>query len=240
MNVLRFWAQVLAGYTGTDGSAPTRIGPVWLGHVLGEHVPRTFELTPAQRAGLAAAVTAWARWAVRQQSLPATSADLLTTRIAEIDEAFDRVYADPDRATARHYLSDIAAITADGEDLRRAFALRTTAVPLPRHGQLTEQTLRVSDPADRHRILTAVLESWELSPDQSVPDWLDALVSVSDQLWNPDTDLARETMDYLDLVGPDSELLSDLTELALEHGHDTTSYHEACLDRVTPDPEDFD
>jgi hypothetical protein len=104
--------------------------------------------TPAQRAGLAAAVTAWARWAARQQCLPTTAADLLTARIAEIDEAFDRVYADPD--------------------------------------------------------------------------------------------LARETMDYLDLVGPDGELLGDLTELAVEHGQGTTSYHEAALDRVTPDPEDFD
>jgi len=67
--------------------------------------------------------------------------------------------------------------------------------------------MRVSDQADRHRILTAVLESWELSPDRSVPDWLDALESVSDPLWNLDTDLARESMDYLDLVGADSELL---------------------------------
>ncbi|GAA2603331.1 IS1096 element passenger TnpR family protein [Paractinoplanes durhamensis] len=238
--VLRFWAQVLAGYTGTDGSAPTRIGPVWLGHVLGEHVPRAFELTPAQRSGLAAAVTAWARWATRQQGLPTAAADLLAARIAEIDEAFDRVYADLERTTSRSYLSDITATTADGEDLRRVFALRTTAVPLPRHGSLAEQALRVSDPADRHRILTAVLESWELAPGQSVLDWIDALVSVSDQLWNPDTDLARETMDFLDLVGSDSELLGDLTELALEHGHDTTGYHEASLDRVTPDPEDFD
>jgi hypothetical protein len=239
-DVLRFWAQVLAGYTGTDGWAPTRIGPVWLAHVLGEHVPRTFELTPTQRDGLATAVTAWATWAARQQGLPDTAVDVLTARIAEIDEAFDRVYANPDRAAARCYLSDIAATTADGEDLRRAFALRTTAVPQPHHGQLTEQALRVSDPADRHRILTAVLESWELGPGQSQPDWLDALVSVSDQLWNLDADLAHETMDYLDLIGPDSDLLGDLTELAVEHGPGTAAYHEAALDRLTPDPEDFD
>jgi hypothetical protein len=60
------------------------------------------------------------------------------------------------------------------------------------------------------------------------------------QLRNPDTDLARETMDYLDLFGPDDDLLGDPAELALEHGPDTVGYHEAALDRLTPDPEDFD
>jgi hypothetical protein len=239
--VLRFWAQVLAGYSGTDGSAPTRIGPVWLGHVLGEHVPRTFEVTAAQRAGLGAAVTAWAGWAAQQQGLPDTAVDLLTARIAEIHEAFDRVYTDPDRAAVRCYVSDVAAVTADGEDLQRAFALRTTAVPLPQHRPPIGQPLDVSDPAERRQILTAVLKSWELSPDQSAPDWFDALVSVSDQLWNQDPeDLAHEVMDYLDQVGPDSELLGDLTELAVEHGDDAAGYLAAALDRVTPEPEDFD
>jgi len=237
-DVLRFWAQVLAGSTGTDGSAPTRIGPVWLGHVLGEHVPRTFELTPAQRAGLGAAVTAWAGWAAEQQGLPAAAVEVLTARIAEIDEAFGRAYADPERAAARCYLSDITPTTTDGEDLRRAFALRTTAVPVARPGQLTEQPLRVSDPADRHRILAAELESWKLAPSQSVPAWSAALTAISDQLWNLESDLARETISYLDQVGPDDELLGDLTELAVEHGLGTTRFDAAARDRLTVDPED--
>jgi hypothetical protein len=239
-DVLQFWARVLAGYSGTDGLAPTRIGPVWLGHVLGEHIPRTFELTTAQRAGLRTAVTAWARWVAQQRNLPDTAVDLLTARIAEIDEVFDRVYTNPDRVAVRCYVSDVAADNTDGEDLRRAFALRTTAVPLPEHRPPAVRTLLVSDPAERRQILTAVLESWELSPDQSAPEWLDALVSVTDQLWNHEGDFAREVMDYLDQVGPDGELLGDLTELALEHGPDCTSYLEAAIDRLTPDSEDFD
>src|SRR5712691_5329538 len=38
--VVRFWAEVLAGYTATRAAAPTRIGPLWLGHVLTDYVTR--------------------------------------------------------------------------------------------------------------------------------------------------------------------------------------------------------
>ena len=231
--VLRFWAQVLAGYTATGGSAPTRIGPVWLGHVLGEHVPRMFDVTAAQRAGLCAAVTAWAGWAARQQGLPDPAVDLLTARIAEIDEAFDRVYVDPELAAVRCYVTDVAAVTADGENLRRTFALRAVAVPLPEQRAPARRSLLASDPVARRQILADEFKTWQLSSDQSVPDWLDALVSVSDQLWNQDPpDLAHEVLDYLDQEGPDSELLFDLTQLALEHGDDPVGYLAAALARV--------
>ena len=236
--VLRFWAQVLAGYTATGGSAPTRVGPVWLGHVLGEHVPRMFDVTAAQRGGLGAAVTAWAAWAARQQGLPNAAVDLLTARITEIDEAFDRVVADPDLAALRCYVSDVAAVTADGEELRRAFALRAVAAPLPQRRAPAGRSLLASDPVARQQILAAELKTWNLSSEESTPAWLDALVSVSDQLWHQDPpELADAVLYYLDREGPDSELLADLTELALDHGNDPAGYLAAALARVTPEPE---
>ncbi len=56
--VVRFWAEVLAGYTATGAAAPTRVSPLWLGHILTDYVPRVFDLTPAQRAGLVPACLA--------------------------------------------------------------------------------------------------------------------------------------------------------------------------------------
>ena len=237
-DVLRFWAQVLAGCTATGGSAPTRIGPVWLGCVLGEHVPRTFELTAAQRAGLGCAVTAWAGWAARQRGLPDAAVDQLAARIAEIDQKFDAVYTDPDLTPMRCYVSDVAAVTADGGDLRRVFALRAHAVPIPDRRPPTGRSLLASDPVERRRILADELESWELSKDLSALDWFDALVSVSDQLWNQDPpELAQAVLDYLDGDGSDGDLLGDLTELAVDYGGDAPGYLAAALARVTPDPE---
>jgi hypothetical protein len=68
--VLRFWARVLAGHGAVTDDPPIDLGLVRLGIVLGEYVPRTFEVDPEQRAGLRASVTAWAAWAAGERDLP--------------------------------------------------------------------------------------------------------------------------------------------------------------------------
>jgi hypothetical protein len=233
--VLRFWAQALAGYTATTASAPTRIGPLWLTHALIEHVPRVFELTTAQRAGMLPAVTAWIAWATRVQGLPEAATDQLTAHLVEIDKRFDAVYTNPDLVPIRCYLSDIAAITADGEDLQRAYALRTQAVPPPHLRPAAVNSLLASDPEQRRRILAAYAEAFGHDEDISLPDWLDALALVSDQLWHNDPpQVGQAVLEYLDGEGPDLDLLGDLAELAIKHTGDTARYltaiHNLTLD----------
>jgi hypothetical protein len=242
--VLRFWAEVLAGYTATNGSSPargsspTRVGPAWLGYLLGEHVPRTFELTTEQRAGLAPAVAAWSRWAAHQQDLPDAAADRLVARVVEIDQKFDTAYADLDLVPTRCYLSDVAAVTRDGEDLWRALALRSHAVPLPARRSPAARSLLASDPAQRRRILAAELEAWGLAPDLSTEDWFEALTSISEQLWNEDPpELAQAVVRYLQAAGTDDGLLGDLTELAVDQLGDATGFLKAAYARLEPIPE---
>jgi hypothetical protein len=236
-DVLAFWARAVVGYTAVSGSPPTRIGPVWLGYALGEHVPRAFELSPAQRAGLGPSVTAWAAWAARQQDLPEAALDRLAARVADIEQKYDRVHADPDLVAIRCYLADVAAVTADGEDLRRAFALRAHAVPTPERRSPEARSLLAADRAQRHRILAEELESWQLSPELSAQDWFEALIRVSDQLWNQDPpELAEAAWRYLD-EGSDPDLLGDLTELCVDHQGDMPAFMAAAQARLTPDPE---
>ena len=233
--VLRFWAEVLAGYTATNASAPTRIGPVWLGHALEDHVPRIFELTAAQRSGLVPAVTAWARWAAGKQGLPDAAVDRLTERVTEIDERFDAVYSDPDLVPLRCYLSDVAAVTADSEDLLRAFTLRAQAVPLPHLRPTESRPLLASDPLQRRRILADDAEEWGPNEDVSTQDWLDALTQVSDQLWHDDPpEVGQAVLRYLDGDGPEPGLLDDLAELAIEHAGDSAGYLAAIHTRTAP------
>jgi hypothetical protein len=232
--VLRFWAEVLAGYTATNASAPTRIGPVWLGHALEDHVPRIFELTAAQRTGLVPAVTAWAKWAAGKRGLTDAAVDRLTERVTEIDERFDAVYRDPDLVPVRCYLSDIAAVTADGEDLLRAFTLRAQAVPLPLLRPTESRPLLASDPLQRRRILADDAEEWG-PQDVSTQDWLDALTRVSDQLWHDNPpEVGQAVLRYLDGDGPEPGLLDDLAELAIEHAGDSAGYLAAIRTRTAP------
>jgi hypothetical protein len=232
---LRFWARVLAGYTAVSGSPPTRIGPAWLGYALGEHVPRTFALSAEQRAGLVPAVTAWARWAARRRDLPEAAAAQLAARVLEIDEKFDKAYADSDLGPIRCYLSDVVAITADGAELSRTLAIRSHAVPLPEHRPPAVRSLHASDPAQRRRILVAVLESWGLAADQSKEDWLAALTSVSERLWNEEpAELAEAVVRYLEGTRADPGLLGDLTELAVQHSGDEAGFRKAAYARLEP------
>jgi hypothetical protein len=230
--VLRFWARVLVGATVLCDAEPTHISPAWLDHVLGLHVPQTIELSPAQRAGLRPAVTAWARWVAGQRDLPAEAIDTLTTRIAELDEELDAAYADPTSVAIRCYLRDIVTTTVDGDDLRRVFLQRTTAVPMPRDRQREYQHLLASEPGQREQILAGVLASWQVSSG-SEQQWSEALHRVSGQLWNGEpSELTDAITDYLVSEGADPFLLADLTELAFDHASDEQAFLAAALRRV--------
>ena len=231
--VLRFWAEALVGYTGLTVAAPTRIGPAWLAHALTDHVPAVFELTGAQRAGLLPAVTAWTVWAATQQDLPRPAVELLVRQVAELDAGFDDVYADPGLLPFRCYLSDVAARTADGEELLRVQRLRTLAAPPPyRRGEDTRNLL-ASDPDQRRQIHAARLRTSPAPEGVSPQQWLDAVALVSDRLWNeelPDfTAIVAARLDRLEAldkhdhiidfesVEASPELLDRLALLALEH-----------------------
>jgi hypothetical protein len=232
--VLRFWAQAVAGYSAITASAPTRIGPLWLTHALTDHVPRVFELTTAQRAGLLPALTAWIAWATRVQGLPEAATEQLTAHLVEIDKRFDAVYTNPDLVPIRCYLSDIAAVTADGEDLQRAYTLRAQAVPPPHLRPAAVRSLLACDCEQRRRVLAAYAEEFGHHEDIALPDWLDALALVSDQLWHNDPpQVGQAVLKYLDGAGPDLDLLGDLAELAIKHTADPARYLKR---RAQPDP----
>jgi hypothetical protein len=238
--VLRFWAQVMAGATAVCQAAPTHVSPAWLDYLLEQYTPQTIELSAAQRAGLRPAVTAWARWATGQRRLPAEALDTVTARIIELDESFDSAYTDPTTIALRCYLRDVVATTVDGDDLRRTFLLRTTAVPMPRDRQHEYQHLLASEPDQREQLLAGVLTSWDL-PEDSEPQWSNALHRVSAQLWNGEpSELTTAIADYLLSVGSDQFLLADLAELAVEHAADEQAFLDAAIQRVTVGEEDLD
>ena len=181
--VLDFWARVMAGATAVHPIAPTHVSPAWLDYLLKQYVPQTIELPRAARTGLRPTVTAWVRWAAGQRNLSAEAFEALTTRVGELDEAFDAIYADPEMIALRCYLRDVVTTTVDGDDLRRAILPRATAVPLPRDRRPADRQLLASEPDQREQILAGVLTSWEPPPDDQ-QQWSDALLQVSARLWN--------------------------------------------------------
>jgi hypothetical protein len=227
-----FWARAMTLCAEAAGSPPERLGPNWLEHALGRYVPTTFELTPGQRAALAPAVTAWSRWAADRQNLPDTVTQLLADRVAELDSLFDKAYADPELAAERAYVSDVAAQALDGEHLRQVRARRHHALPAPGIRSPATKDLPVDDPGHRHQILAEYLDTWELQDTESVPDWLTALTSVSDQLWYGEPpELADAARDYL-AQGRDEILLGDLTELTVKNAADRARFLDAARERL--------
>jgi hypothetical protein len=238
--VLDFWARVMAGASAVHPIAPTHVSPAWLDHLLKQYVPQAIELPRAARTGLRPTVTAWVRWAAGQRSLPAEAFEALTTRVGELDEAFDAIYADPEMIALRCYLQDVVTTTVDSDDLRRAIRSRATAVPLPRDRRPEDRHLLASEPDQREQILAGVLASWQLPPDDQ-QQWSDALHQVSARLWNAAPDeLTMAVADYLLTEGTDELLLGDLTELSIEHAFDEQAFVAAAVARVTVDADDFD
>jgi hypothetical protein len=238
--VLDFWARVMAGAAAVHPVAPAHVSPSWLDHLLKQYVPQTIELPDEARAGLRPAVTAWVRWAAGQRPLPAEAFEDLITRVVELDEEFDLIYADPEMIALRCYLRDLVTTTVDGDDLRRTILLRAAAVPLPRDRRAEDRHLLASEPDQRERILTGVLASWELPPGDE-QQWSDALHKISARLWNAEPDeLTTAIANYLLSEGPDELLLGDLTELSIEHASDERGFVAAAVERVIVDADDFD
>jgi hypothetical protein len=129
----RFWAQVLTGYSGRiPGEPPGQVGPRKIAHLLLGHVPNTFSLSAAQRQHLEPAVTAWIRWSAEHRGLDEAAITRLTESIPETLGRFDQAYDDPEAATARSYLADLATGDADVSQLAEHVARRMFAVPMPR------------------------------------------------------------------------------------------------------------
>jgi hypothetical protein len=234
-----FWATAITYCADATGSPPDRIGPLWLEHVLGEYVPTTFDLSPGQRTALAPAVTAWSRWAAARQGLPDTAVQQLVDRVAELDPLFDKTYAEPELAARRAYLSDVTDQALDGEHLEQTRARRLHALPFEALGapETPDGGLPLDDPGHRHQILAEHLPTWELRDGESVPDWLAALTSVSDQLWDAEPpDLADAARDYL-AQGFDETLLGDLTELAVRCGADRARFLDEARERLAIEEE---
>ncbi len=192
--ILRFWAEVLTGYSSlVPGTPPTRVGPIRLSHVLLGYVPTMVELTPAQRRGMPAAASTWVRWAADIQELDAAARDHLEAQLPTVLARFDASYDDPDNVQHRSYLRDLPA--TDASALAAALARRSIAVPTPdaRTGNSAQRVISVDDPAERRAVILD--EYGDCDPPEEMPQaaFLDAVVQASEQLWHDDPPQAWQT-----------------------------------------------
>lgn len=145
--------------------------------------------------------------------------------------------------TALHYLDGYGeqrAVLATFSYDETPHTLVAVTSPWPVSRVLAVQLLRSSDDELRQRILASVLDSWQLPPDHE-QQWSDALHQISSRLWSLEPDeLSTAVANYLLSEGTDGLLLSDLTELAIEHAADARAFMDAAIARVTVDPDDLD
>ena len=180
----RFWAEVLTGYSSRlPGEAPGEVGPRKLAYLLLGHVPNTFGLSAAQRQHLDPVVTAWTGWSAEHRGLDEAATARLTESLPETLRRFGDAYDDPDAATARSYLTDLAVSDADVSELAAHAARRMFAVPMP---GLTSDggPVEVGDPAVRRAQTEA--EFGECVPHEGVPgeDFMAAVHRVVAELWD--------------------------------------------------------
>jgi hypothetical protein len=181
-DVARFWAQALTGYSGRiAGEPPAQVGPRKLPAMLG-HVASTFELTGAQRAGMPAAVTAWARWACGHNGLDEAATERVLTAAAEALEEFGAAYDNPAAIVARSYVSDLATGDADVTGLAEAVTRRSVAVPFPdsRDGS---PGMDVTDPAARADMVAQEFASCALDEGQTRDGLIDGARRAVEELW---------------------------------------------------------
>jgi hypothetical protein len=240
---LRFWAEVMVGFTALHDSAPTRIGPLWLSAIFTLHVPGTFDLNSAQRAALQPAVTAWAAWAGHREGLPAAALGQLETTVVEIATTYDAVYDDPKWVPIRCYLSDVAALTRDCQDLLPVLVRRSQAVPMPSQRPPDTRSLLASDPAQRQQILLAIIndeqDGEESEVSQEFDNWREAYLRISEDLWNDTSpELGQMVLAYLDGHAADPDLLSALAEIALQYPDDPEGFLKAARSEL-PTPDEF-
>jgi hypothetical protein len=184
----RYWAEVLAGYSAyIPGDPPARIGTLKLSQMLLSYVPNSFALTDEQRPALPAAVTAWTRWAAQRQHLDEAAVSELDLRLPQVLARFDEAYDDPGAALGRGYLADVSATTTDAAALSEALNRRALAVPLP--DERDDESMRLldaADPANRRTLVAREFGGCSPPDGMSQPDFLAAVVRVSEQLWHDD------------------------------------------------------
>jgi hypothetical protein len=187
----RFWAQVLTGYSSrVPGEPPAQVGPRKLVHILLGHVPNTFDISAAQREHLEAAVTAWARWSAAQRDLTEAETARLLESLPDAFSRFDAAYGDPDSATIRGYVADLAASDVDVSWLSRSVGRRMFALPVfeARDGQPA-----VGTPAERRSRVEAEFGGCNPPAGMTAEQLVDAVYGVIEELWYDDANTTFDT-----------------------------------------------
>src|SRR5271169_460730 len=186
----RFWAEVLTGYSSRlAGEPPGQVGPRKIAHLLLGHVPNTFSLSPAQRAHLEPAVTAWIRWSAEHRGLDEAATARLMESLPEVFGRFGPAYDDPDAVTARSYLADLAVSDADVSGLATHVARRMFAAPPPSPGA-DGAPVDVGDPAVRRALAEDEFGTCTPHAGLTQQEFLAAVHRVIAELWDDDP---RET-----------------------------------------------
>jgi hypothetical protein len=192
---MRFWAEVLAGYSGrVPGEPPTRVGPGKLTAMLSGHVAGAFTLSATQRELLRPVVTAWTRWAAARQDLDEAATEHLMACLPKTFDEFESVYDDPDNIMTRRYARDLATSDADVAWLMDSLTRREFAVPFPgdRDPDGGAAFLDATDPDQRVVLVTSEFVSCE--PDDAARRQLvTAAKRVVEELWHGDPPETWET-----------------------------------------------
>ena len=211
---MRFWAEVLTGYSGSvPGEAPSRVGPRKLSEMLLSYVPNTFALSSVQRFTMEAAVTAWTRWAAARQDLDDAATQYLADHLPKVLAGFGEAYEDPANVIVRGYLADLSATSTDASWLFGALTRRHFAVPFPedRSGGRRARDLDAADPAQRRAIIEAEFGDCTPPGGMTSAQFLDGALRVTDQIWEddpPQTWQAARRM--LDAGTPRHDIIHDL------------------------------
>lgn len=186
LEVARFWAQVLTGYSGrVPGTPPAQVGPGKLVGILLGHVPSTFTLSPAQREGMEAAVSAWTRWTAAHRNLDEAATGHLLAKLPEVFADFPDAYDDPDSAAARAYVRDIVTSDIDAPRLIDYRNRRQLAAPYP--GDRDPGVAAIDATDSDGRAVLAVREFASCAPEGADRDqFMAAAKRVVEELWHDD------------------------------------------------------
>jgi hypothetical protein len=184
---VRFWAEILTGYSSVTGESPTQVGPQRLSVIFLAHVPTTFTVSAAQREQLEPAVTAWIPWAAARQGLDETATAHILEGLPEVLADFDAAYDDPEYHALRGYRTDLAASDADLSQLAGDLARRGFAVPFPDERANDETALLdASDPANRSVLATEEFGCCTPPDGMTSEQFVAAVQRVIEELWHDD------------------------------------------------------
>jgi len=189
----RFWAEIATAWSSrVPGHPPLQAGPRTLRYLLKRYVPATYPVTVEQRAQMADAVTAWARWSAAQRDLDEERMlSLLPGTLADFPLSYD----DEDAAGRRLYLADVVTSDADVAGLRAVWDARTIAIPPgeEREGQDDDlAALDASDPDDRAAYLAADFAECKVPDGLSRDEFLGVVRRVAEELWTGEPASTRE------------------------------------------------